>query len=44
MDAEMKKNTDRDEKNRKRERSGNGEMGVYMEKLDYRMKMRTSIL
>ena len=29
MDAEMKKSTERDEKNRKRERSGNGEMAVY---------------
>ena len=45
MDAEMKKSTERDEKKRaEKEREVVTERWVYMEKLDYRMKMRTSIL
>ena len=45
MDAEMKKSTERDEKKRtEKEREVVTERWLYMEKLDYRMKMRTSIL
>ena len=45
MDAEMKKSTERDEKKRaEKEREVVTERWVYMEKLNYRMKMRTSIL
>ena len=45
MDAEMKKSTERDEKKRaEKEREVVTERWMYMEKLDYRMKMRTSIL